>query len=83
MHAYVSAFTDRITGITGNTEELAKVIKSWRVYAARVPDEDGSYTMDHTASVFLLNSEGRFSGTISYGEDMEVALTKLRNLMKE
>ncbi len=84
MHSYVSAFTDRITGITGDAEELAKVIKGWRVYAARVPGEEpGDYTMDHTASVFLLSSDGRFKGTISYGEDRDVALEKLRNLIKE
>jgi len=37
--------------------------------------------MDHTASVFLLDSAGRFSGTISYGENPDTAIKKLENLV--
>ena len=82
MHNYTSAFTDRITGITGDPAEMQKVIKSWHIYAARVPTDDGDYTMDHTASVMLIDRKGNFKGTISYGEQTEVALAKIRNLIK-
>jgi protein SCO1/2 len=37
--------------------------------------------VDHTASVFLLNADGRFQGTIAYGEDADVALEKLRGMV--
>ncbi|MEK1926195.1 MAG: SCO family protein, partial [Rhizobium giardinii] len=43
---------------------------------------DGDYTMDHTASVFLLDSEGKFTGTIAYGENPDTAVKKLENLLK-
>jgi protein SCO1/2 len=36
--------------------------------------------MDHTASVFLLDSKGRFAGTIAYGENPDTAVKKLENL---
>jgi len=42
--------------------------------------DDGDYTMDHTASVILLDSEGRFRKTIAFGEDTETAIQKLRDL---
>jgi protein SCO1/2 len=62
------------------------MIKSFRVYAKRVPvdekDPNGEYTMDHTASVFLLDSQGRFVSTIAYGENPDVAVQKLQNLLK-
>ena len=35
----------------------------------KVPSDDGDYTMDHTASVLLLDGNGAFSGTIAYGEN--------------
>jgi protein SCO1/2 len=37
--------------------------------------------MDHTASVFLLNKEGNFEGTIAYREDGATAIAKLRKLL--
>ena len=74
-------WTGRVTGITGTTAEIEKMTEAWAVYAAKVPLEDGDYTMDHTASVFLLDSEGEFQGTIAYREDNATALGKLRNLL--
>lgn len=83
---YISNVTDRVVGISGDPSKVAEVIKGFRVYARKVPvDEkqpDGEYTMDHTASVFLLNNGGRFSGTISYGENPDTAIKKLENLIK-
>lgn len=82
MHNYVTALSDRITGITGDPVEIARLVKGWRIYAAKVPTDDGDYTMDHTASIFLLDDDANFKGTISYGENREVAMAKLRKLMK-
>lgn len=80
MKGYVEAFGDHITGITGDPDEVARVIAAWHVYAAKIPTDDGDYTMDHTASVFLIDRDGRFRGTIAYGEDFESATGKLRRL---
>ena len=83
---YISNVTDRVIGIAGAPEKIAEVVKGFRVYAKKIPlDEsqpDGDYTMDHTASVFLLDAQGRFKGTISYGENPDTAVKKLENLMK-
>lgn len=83
---YISNVTDRVIGIAGDPTKVAEVVKGFRVYAKKVPlDEkqpDGDYTMDHTASVFLLDADGRFKGTIAYGENGDVAQQKLQNLIK-
>lgn len=81
MKGYTAAFTDRITGITGNPEEVEKLVKSWRIYAKKVPTEDGDYTMDHTASIMLLDRDARLKSTIDYKEDADVALKKLKLLV--
>jgi protein SCO1/2 len=84
---YVANVSKRITGISGPPEKVLDMVKGFRVYAKKVPlDEkqpDGDYTMDHTASVFLLDSEGKFTGTIAYGENPETAVKKLENLLKK
>ena len=83
---YVSNVSDRIVGITGDPQEIRQMAKGFNIYFKRVPtdnsDPDGDYVMDHTASVFLLNDGGRFKGTISYGENPDVAIRKLENLIK-
>ncbi|HVX80056.1 MAG TPA: SCO family protein, partial [Devosiaceae bacterium] len=50
-------------------------------YAKKVPMADGDYSMDHTATVYLIDSRGQFQGTIAYDEDSATALQKLKNLI--
>jgi protein SCO1 len=78
---YISSFP-RITGITGNVAEIEKLKSAWKIYAKKVPLEGGGYTMDHTASVFLVKADGSLMGTIAYGEKPEIALAKLKRLAK-
>ena len=84
---YVAGVSDRITGISGSPDSIKAAVKGFNIYAKKVPvdvkEPDGDYTMDHTASVFLLDAEGRFKGTIAWGENPEIAVTKLENLLKQ
>lgn len=81
MAAYLEAFDRRIIGLTGTEEQIASAARGFRVFYRRVPLEGGGYTMDHSASTFLLDAEGRFAGTLDYKESERVALEKLRMLM--
>lgn len=78
---YLQSFDKHITGLTGTEAEIAAVGKEYRIYYEKVPTEDGDYTMNHTATIFLMDADGQFSGTIAYGEDMEMRLKKLRKLI--
>jgi protein SCO1 len=80
LDAYVANVSERITGITGTPEEIAAMAKSFGIFARKVELEGGDYTMDHTASVLLLDETGDFFGTIAYGEDPETAVAKLKRL---
>jgi protein SCO1 len=81
MSSYLKSFDPRIIGLTGSEEAIAAIGKAYRVYSRKVPTEGGDYTMDHTASVYLMDAEGRFSGVISYEEDSKVRLAKLERLV--
>jgi protein SCO1/2 len=81
MKSYVSNFTDRIVGITGKPDDIANLAKSWHVYWKKIPLENGDYTMDHTASVFLVDAKGDFKSTIAFRENTETAIAKLRKLV--
>ncbi|MEM1288788.1 MAG: SCO family protein [Pseudomonadota bacterium] len=80
LNEYVTAFSDRIVGLTGTRENIDQAIENYRVYARRVELDDGDYTMDHTASIFLMNEENQLVGTIAYQEDPATALPKLQRL---
>ena len=81
MKSYVSNFSDRIVGITGKPDEIADLAKSWHVYSRKIPLENGDYTMDHTASVFLVDARGNFKSTIAFRENTDTAVAKLRKLV--
>lgn len=79
---YLSSFDPRITGLTGTQEQIAEALLSYRVYAKKVPLEGGDYTMDHTATVYLMDAQGNFATSISYNESPETALAKLKRLIR-
>lgn len=81
LNDYVSYVSDRILALSGPQAEIDKVTKSWGALAEKAPQPDGDYLMNHTASVFLVNSKGEFAGTIAYGENTDTALEKIRRLV--
>jgi len=82
LRKYLSSFDPRIRGLTGTASDIDEVAKAFGIYYQRVEIE-GGYTMDHSASVLLLDAEGRFAGTISYQETKDVAIAKLKRLVHE
>ncbi len=78
---YLSAFDPHIVGLTGTMESVAAAAKTFHVVYRKNPAEGGDYSMDHSASVLLMDTEGRFVGTISYGEDVDVRFEKLKQLV--
>lgn len=82
LEQYVAAFSDDIVGLTGTQDAVDEAVANYRVYARRVELDDGDYTMDHTASIFLMNEENQLVGTIAYQENPETALPKLERLAR-
>ncbi|WP_118134675.1 SCO family protein [Oceanicella sp. SM1341] len=83
LRQYTSAFDSRIIGLSGTEEQVAAMAKQYFAYYKRVPMEGGDYTMEHTATVFLMDSGNELFGTIGYGEDAGMALSKLRRLLRD
>lgn len=68
-------------GVTGTLEEMQNAIRDFRIYASRVPLENGDYTMNHTAYVMLFDREGQFDQIFSYQSDPEQVVAKLRQAL--
>jgi protein SCO1/2 len=83
MKSYVTNVSDRIKAITGEPDKVYDMAKSFGIFWRKVDTGDGDYTMDHTASVLLLDGTGDFAGTIAYEENRDAAIAKLKRLAAE
>ena len=57
--SYIASFGGEFIGLTGSTPEIVNAAKSFGVAFARVELAGGNYTMDHSATVFALDSDAR------------------------
>jgi protein SCO1/2 len=78
MKDYLSSFDPHLTGLTGDPAALAAVAKAYRVYYKKVPLDQGGYTMDHTAIIYLMDKQGRFVSPFSLKRTTEAAAADLR-----
>ena len=81
LAAYLSLFDLPVTGLTGKTGQLASAHEAFGAYAKRVEDEDGVVMYDHTATVYLYDETGAFTGTIVFNEPPEFTVEKLARLL--
>jgi protein SCO1/2 len=77
MKDYLASFDPGIIGLSGAPEEIAAVMKAYRVYARKVPLEGGDYTMDHTALVYLMDKHGNFAQALNLQQPPEQAAREL------
>jgi protein SCO1/2 len=78
---YLSSFDPHLRGATGDRAAIDATGKAYRVYAKKVPTENGDYTMDHTALVYLMDKQGRFVAPFSLKRRPEDAAADLRRYL--
>jgi len=81
MKDYLSSFDPHLKGLTGNPQQVAKVISDYRVYAKKVPLKDGDYTMDHTALIYLMDRDGKFVSPFNLNRKPEDAAADLKHYL--
>jgi protein SCO1/2 len=75
---YLSNFDPHLRGLTGDPAALNTALKAYRVYAKKVPLDNGDYTMDHTALVYLMDKDGRFVAPFNVNRTPEAEAADLR-----
>lgn len=80
MARYAGLFGTPVIALTGSATAIDQVKKQFGVYSAKVPPSATDYTVDHTATVFLIDRDGKFAATISPGEGDDAARAKLERL---
>jgi protein SCO1/2 len=81
MKDYLASFDPHLAGLTGDPAAVTAVAKAYRVYFKKVPLDQGGYTMDHTAIVYLMDKDGRFVQPFSLKRTIEAATADLRKYL--
>jgi len=82
MKNYLSAFSPQITGLIGSPQQLRNLAKEYMVYYAKGPEENGSYSMNHSAMIIMVGPNGAFKGAISQSDSDAAALSKINALLE-
>lgn len=90
---YLSAFDNALAGdrprnfigLRGTTAELARVLAGYGAKAEKRPQPGSAvgYTVDHTASIFLINPAGNLIEWFPYGAAVNDLLTDVRYLIAQ
>lgn len=63
LKEYLKHFNDKFIGLTGTPQQIKKVADKFKVYYAKVdmgPNHGGSYMLDHSSFVYLIDEEGKY-----------------------
>ncbi len=79
---YVSAFHDKIIGLTGSEEQISGVAEDWGVYYQK-EDIEGSedYTVNHLDIIFLANANGEYVDFFPPKIQSALIVEKVRNII--
>ena len=84
LAGFVPAFDASFVALRGDKAEIDKVTKEFKIFAQKVAGKDGgSYTVDHTAGVYLYDPKGRIrlfvtkSKEAAIGDDVKKLISGL------
>ncbi|OVZ55514.1 cytochrome c oxidase assembly protein [Pigmentiphaga sp. NML080357] len=82
LREYVTQFDPSFLGLRGDADATARVAKSFKVFYAKVPGkEPGSYTVDHTAGVYIYDPEGHLRLFARHNTGAEALTSDIRQLL--
>lgn len=82
LKAYLANFDESFVGLHGTPEEVAAVAKDFKLYYKKVPGKvEGSYTLDHSAGVYLYDTQGRLRVYERYGSGPQLLAKDVKALL--
>ncbi|HEU4623126.1 MAG TPA: SCO family protein [Steroidobacteraceae bacterium] len=80
LQKYVHAFDPSFKGVTGDPAQIERLAQEFGVAIARVDLSGGDYTVDHSAAVFLLDSQARRVAVFTPPFEVRPMAADLRNV---
>lgn len=83
LATYAAAFDARIVACTGSTAEIDAAVAAFGAgYRRQPPDRGGFYLVDHTATTFVLDREGRCVDRLSSAMPADEAAGRIRAALR-
>jgi protein SCO1 len=80
---YVPNFHPSFLGLTGDEATIKKTAKDFKIYSQQIEGKTkGSYTIDHTAGMFVFDPSGRLRLFVSYGMVPDKITADVKQLLK-
>jgi protein SCO1 len=84
LKAYMENFDPSFLALRGTPEQTAATAKEFRVFYSKVEGKTpGSYTVDHSAGSYLLDTQGRIRVFNRYGSGVQALTEDVRALIKQ
>jgi protein SCO1/2 len=85
MKSYMANFDPSFLALyAGSAEKLAAVAKDYKVYYKKVDGKTpGSYTMDHSAGMYVYDTQGRLRLYSRYGSGADALVSDIKLLLQE
>jgi len=84
LKAYMAHFDPSFLALRGSPEELAAVAKDFKIFYKQVPgDTPTSYSMDHSAGMYMFDPKGQLRLFQRYGSSTQALVDDTRLLLDE
>ena len=81
LKSYVASFAAPIVALSGSADEIKEAAQDYRVYYAVHPRAGGAYDVDHSAVIYVMDPQGRFTATLSPDATPQEIAARLRDLL--
>jgi len=80
LKLYMTSFDPRIIALRGDAAQTKAAAAAFSAFYRKVATVSDSYTMEHTAGLFLIRADGRLQGMLDMHEPRAAQLQKLKRL---
>lgn len=82
LNDYLSRIDTEVVGLTGSPDEVARVAADYDILVEKQPRDDGSYLVNHSAHMTLIDQAGNLKIVVPMGSDGDDLLNDIRWLLQ-
>ena len=83
MKKFLGAFDATFVGGVGSREQLEAVYESYGISVNKVSNADGSYTVGHSSSIYMIDRDGGLRAVMPYGHPVDDFVHDLKILLRQ
>ena len=82
MKKFLASFDPTFVGGVGTRRQLEAAYQSYGISINKVTNADGSYTIGHSSSIYMIDRSGRLRAVMPYGHSSDDFVHDLRILLR-